>query len=831
MFSLIKHECESCMEEHDCVHCSRCKSYYCRDCILDYNNCNKIIGLCPTCKSKYGMMNNYYIYGTNVLPLLSAQIDKYRERIQSNGSYQLQQLFEQLKTDNAKGICDKRSALLQLYLNRLYVDQHPSERESLHTWAKGVHEAYVILDIFDDFRFAVEAFLANHPDDIIRQAVLMHNKDFDHVDWYYPEQQIYGEYSMTEIFVKRIDGPNPLTKHIYRDHLQEHTIEERGMVLTDYLRGVLCALVISGKDQLCIEGEHYQNTDLKPHVGEKAFNPRNRPLVQSQDKPAGDASTFTVQRGRFDTAEYVVFKVYGSTKYIHTRPTVCDIRDTIGTSDYDRELLYYRSLAITIGERIDKLIDQRRSQNKTIDDSYYHLLHSIAAIKGYTNPDRSSTEIEAAKALKNAMLELVNGESFNIPTFLAMLDAYYPLDESFSFVEDLKPITDAIRLQLFKDIATADAFDKAVRPLLKLNEKPSNERFSMRRGETMRFVTLPDTLNHDLKDALAKSDSKHKLSFVRCVCGGSVIATTNGASTVYECTRCHKQLDALPEQEIDPETAKLLESISKKCPVCGTYIQKAAGCNHMFCINCKNGFNWDDLSHLDDAHNTNPHFREHRHGNVSNLRSLLDDYNRPANRTRDPIEWFGNTLYVDMKDAEKAIKDHRESAGKDALKFIRDDAFAMKFANALNIKKMCVNYIQSTFDKVMAEAFSVVRENGNDQRALLTSYRKIVNRSLRDYENGKTMLVHIQDGLAARIDYAIEEAHRTSQVSEPAELVTDEMEAEALAMEEAMIAQLSARIEEMEKHTDDTIVIGGRRINVIRSQARSLNEPSDDEYD
>jgi hypothetical protein len=268
---------------------------------------------------------------------------------------------------------------------------------------------------------------------------------------------------------------------------------------------------------------------------------------------------------------------------------------------------------------------------------------------------------------------------------------------------------------------------------------------------------------------------------------------------------------------MDPETVKLLESISKKCQVCGTYIQKAEGCNHMFCTNCKNGFNWNDLSRLDDAHNTNPHFHEHRRGNVSNLRSLLDDYDRPANRSRDPIEWFCNKLYVDMKDAENAIKLHRESVGYNASKFIRDDTFAMKFANELNIKKMRVNYIQSTFDKVMAEAFNVVRENGNDQRTLRNEYKKIVTRFLRDYENGKTMLTQIQDGLAARIYYAIEEAHRMSHVSESAELVTDEMEAEAIALEEALKAQLSARIDEMDKHSDDVIVIGGRRIAVIRS--------------
>ena len=815
MFSLVKHECESCMEEHDCVHCTRCKSYYCRECIIDYNNCNKTTGLCPTCKSKYGMMNNYYIYGTNVLPLLSTQIDKYRERIQSSGDYKLQAIFDQLKRDANGNICTKRSMLLQLYLNRLYRDQHPTETD-LFTWAKGIHEATPLIDSLDSFADAVALFTKNHTDKSLQDSICEINRKYNHVDWKTGIVMENDNSRRNFVCFHLVEAyrDSPLHSYRYYDlHNQKvHlTFIEEETRLTEREIGSAKA-ALSARSNITVDGVNYLGRTLGYTIHDNRYS-----LDEFEQEPAliVPFSGKTIDCGM---AKYVPYRIHLEVSNIEILPTVHKFGDAVSTGDISTELRYYNELSNVICTKLDDVINRSYQNNIEIDESYYSLMHTALSIRSYTTRilHPSDEDLKRAQTLLQSVLSMLKSEFFDMYGFMNMMHAYYHLACQFNWNDDIGIMVEEIRKQIFNDPTVADSFDRAVRPILELVQEPRSLSVGST-GHKNLFVKLPETLHVNLGDVLKKNSTTHKLSFIRCVCGGSVIATSNGASTVYECTRCHKQLDALPEQEMDPETAKLLESISKKCPVCGTYIQKAEGCNHMFCTNCKNGFNWNDLSRLDDAHNTNPHFREHRHGNVSNLRSLLDDYVRPANRSRDPIEWFCNKLYVDMKDAERAIKLHRESVGHNASKFVHDDTFAMKFANELNIKKMRVNYVQSAFDKVMAEAFNVVRESGNNQHVLRSEYKKIVTRSLRDYENGKTMLTQIQDGLSARIDYAIEEAHRMSHVSESVELVTDEMEAEELAMEEALKAQLNARIEEIDKHSDDIIVIGNHRISVRRS--------------
>lgn len=815
MFSLVKHECESCMEEHDCVHCTRCKSYYCRECIIDYNNCNKTTGLCPTCKSKYGMMNNYYIYGTNVLPLLSAQIDKYRERIQSSGDYKLQAIFDQLKRDANGNICTKRSMLLQLYLNRLYRDQHPTETD-IFTWAKGIHEATPIITLLNNFADAVALFTKNHTDKSLQSSIREINDKYNHIDWVIGNVTHNDNSRRNLVYFRTLPSgdQSPLHHYRYYDlHNQEVLLEfiEEEFDLTETQIGAAKA-ALSAHSNIEVDSIHYfgKSREYNPNdYGYKLEDFEQEPVL---------TTAFSGKTVDYGWNKFVPYRIRVKVSDIEILPTIHKFSDVLSTGDIPTELGYYNELSKAICTKLDDIINRSYQNKIEIDESYYSLMHSALSVHSYTTRTLhpSDEDLKRAETLMQSVVSMLKEESFDMYGFMNMMSTYYTLACQVSWNNDIGILVEEIRRQIFNDSAVAESFDRAVRPILEPPMKPRTRLIGAADSKVY-FVKLPEMIHVNLTDVLKKNPSTHKLSFIRCVCGGSVIATPSGATTVYECTRCHKQLDALPEQEMDPETVKLLESISKKCPVCGTYIQKAEGCNHMFCTNCKNGFNWDDLSRLDDAHNTNPHFHEHRHGNVSNLRSLLDDYDRPANRARDPIEWFCNKLYVDMKDAEGAIKLHRESVGYNTSKFVRDDTFAMKFANELNIKKMRVNYIQSTFDKIMAEAFNVVRENGNDQRTLRSEYKKIVNRFLRNYENGKTMLTQIQDGLSVRIDYAIEEAHRMSQVGESAELVTDEMEAEELAMEEALKAQLNARIEEMDKHSDDVIVIGNHRISVRRS--------------
>lgn len=63
------------------------------------------------------------------------------------------------------------------------------------------------------------------------------------------------------------------------------------------------------------------------------------------------------------------------------------------------------------------------------------------------------------------------------------------------------------------------------------------------------------------------------------------------------------------EHACDPDQVKSITEIretTRPCPRCGERITKAEGCRHMFCLRCKQAFDWETLER--HVSNTNPHF-------------------------------------------------------------------------------------------------------------------------------------------------------------------------------------------------------------------------------
>lgn len=78
----------------------------------------------------------------------------------------------------------------------------------------------------------------------------------------------------------------------------------------------------------------------------------------------------------------------------------------------------------------------------------------------------------------------------------------------------------------------------------------------------------------------------------------------------------------------DLASAELITNDTKGCPKCGTRIYKVSGCDHMFCIHCKTGFDWRTLKVLDNRRNTNPLYDEwRRQSNDSTQDNLLMNKN------------------------------------------------------------------------------------------------------------------------------------------------------------------------------------------------------------
>lgn len=98
---------------------------------------------------------------------------------------------------------------------------------------------------------------------------------------------------------------------------------------------------------------------------------------------------------------------------------------------------------------------------------------------------------------------------------------------------------------------------------------------------------------------------EENMSFVMCCDKPAPPSKMTGETIyrVYLCPLCSKQycfscLIHIPNGQVhecnddDLSVARILKETTKPCPKCGVLIQKADGCNHMFCVKCKTCYCW-----------------------------------------------------------------------------------------------------------------------------------------------------------------------------------------------------------------------------------------------
>ena len=94
-------------------------------------------------------------------------------------------------------------------------------------------------------------------------------------------------------------------------------------------------------------------------------------------------------------------------------------------------------------------------------------------------------------------------------------------------------------------------------------------------------------------------------------------------NSLYQCYHCKVQIcstcfckkDAAHIcNENDVASYKLLITETKPCPKCSSRIQKAEGCNQMWCTSCNTAFNWSTLEIINGRIH-NPHYQEYLNRN------------------------------------------------------------------------------------------------------------------------------------------------------------------------------------------------------------------------
>lgn len=85
-----------------------------------------------------------------------------------------------------------------------------------------------------------------------------------------------------------------------------------------------------------------------------------------------------------------------------------------------------------------------------------------------------------------------------------------------------------------------------------------------------------------------------------------------GLCTMFTCPDCfeligYNKTDAHTCNDDCVKSAEMIKKDTRPCPNCGIRIHKIAGCNQMWCVECKTGFNYE-TGHIDKGPIHNPHF-------------------------------------------------------------------------------------------------------------------------------------------------------------------------------------------------------------------------------
>jgi hypothetical protein len=165
-----------------------------------------------------------------------------------------------------------------------------------------------------------------------------------------------------------------------------------------------------------------------------------------------------------------------------------------------------------------------------------------------------------------------------------------------------------------------------------------------------------------------------------------------GICSMKVCSKCYTRKEK--EHECDPnevESIKALKDISKPCPGCNQMIEKTHGCSQMWCINCRNFFDWNTLKIIKRTQYV--HNPEHVAWLAKNSKVL--------GNVADPVEVNACDISFDHITALN-IPDSARDILTENLRIcneIRDEIGRYRDPLEKNIEKHAVDFLRGKIDK------------------------------------------------------------------------------------------------------------------------------------
>lgn len=779
MFDTIDCNCSICLEQKKCIKCNKCNTKYCKECVIENGNCNNTYGLCPNCKTKFSRMDCYYIYDGKVIPMLAKQLSKYREKLIASPLFNMRELIEKYNgtTDNFGNNEILLEILLSISKSSGELDNEIKQDIVFPTLINESKDYEKLLDVIQvltrlasknsDFgNYVIETNrkyncpvigIVNREDEsnklnigYLRGDLLPHNQTFKiYTD---KNHKTYSEYRFTF---------SPVKLNTTFENHNNRNITEMINDFFDYasITDVTHSHVLDNRDEL-----KYSFTNLYVFSGyefKRMFDEKSQNTVRNKVL----SKLCKVYRENLENE-----KIFPTDEFLTGTAVAVGNSIAIEFKDHDiprpSDIYYLINISVERNDYADLPVlvypDDVSTEWTTIWKYYLDIIGEAIMLCDYKCDKELLailvSAVEENKVLREQCLfQYINelqSEKIDLDRLNKIMRRYIIASGYNDFNRDFRIIKNCVSDLLFSE-------------------------YKVEAENLIKNITF-DGLNISIKDfGIFEKNNYIPVEGIYCDCGGNIISRKENDMVKYYCAKCNKIFEKLPEKQISSEDEKLISETCKHCPVCNVLIEKSTGCNHMFCPHCHNGFNWNDLSLLNDNNNTNPLFNELRHNQHSNLTSLLEEYNMPtASRNSRPIDYFGNKLYQETKESKTKITELKCDMTKDINKFLSDDIFGYDMINKINIEKMKIKITQNIFDKFIAEVFTIDEKN---YRNLLKAQKKMVSQYSRNFKQIMTFTNCLSRNIGKEIKLCWnKKTKRTKKNNIPENLLLDEMKNEII---------------------------------------------------
>ena len=719
-----KSECPVCMDEDITIICPFCHEKACKKCIMDYNMINDTKKcLCPSCKTKFNKLVSYMIFGGESKFFLQSQMKKYRDIVMVNSScvefyktlskinkLQLEKLMDipnyQLLLSYYISILKNKKtittdSMINTYFNKIFIAENieimkntPSKKQKYFKIIETANNA-ILKESSPKKWVCVDERNAYGPE---CYYIKRNPKIFEHIISETEKQQIVEEIE-------------PLCQPRKR-YLDDRFNRKKNVEFNNNVYGCgHCDTFVLEDDTLDSKNSEFNKKDILMGDDISKFV-----FIGEEPVSPGDKKRNSFNGGYIVKRKVKTFKL---------------------TNEYDLRIMpphaiLYQSVKYKYYMYIcERIVGLYKPKNKARKMKFLNDLETFRVLLNICLIGSSPEQKELCDVIMLNIQKLIQTNNFN-EQLIDLLKENLLINSG-----DDKKILDVHNL-IKESIYGKDIDQSKIAELddILMSSSSEDNEFNVEVLNDKKDVTYEDIFG-EINTKYSLSSNVDKLSFQKCKkCNGYIVMNDKKerrcikCNTRY-CTECSEIFEG-DEHVCDPdviETIKLITQECHKCPCCGVPIFKISGCNHMFCTNCHNGFDWHTGNVLSENEQTNPLYFEWVNSQNNNKTTNGDTEGTDNEKCITPFEinpyrWAKFQFETFSNTFSEKIKYHQNIFAQNLEKVMENDGEAMKLLHNINKNKCLLGFTKYSFDELKTILSNLFTEDNNADKQMISNVIK-----------------------------------------------------------------------------------------------------------